>query len=668
MREFATYAPDAFKDYTQKYDYYSGRHRPFITLALCDEALALWLLGMPFLGEDIGDGLDGDVLAAFARLTDTDVGDVDDLLLNPLFEDGITEFDRVAVLLLVLEHERPHAAAMIRRVPWVQEIMREAGLSGKNGPSEISFQYARRPAHYYSLPWLVEMAYSSPESLRALLELPWMLDQHVRTEEWLTDSDRSVGSAVQTVTIFVRHIAGKSDHGLASILRMPFLQTLEPVDLDILDILWETSDAGSSWTDGDTPIQQLLSDPSLEGGITNDNAGDVALADLRVRNPALSSELDSLSWIRDGVSPSENSGILSLWKLEHLGAGIVQSVVRLQWVADGLSRYESSAIRSLEQLVIAARNSKSIEGHSWHVDYVMTIPKKPFMSNIGPSEAALLRSTDLLFQDDKLRERPDLLSDLLESGETQKAERIITLPLAGEVALSVVWPAGIVPDRTVRLGVSVSRTMEIFEKAVRASEELMGLPFPQKQAIALIHNFPNQPLGSHPLGSGGRNAFVTIDPTVSDSVYVITHEVAHAYWWGGPSWIDEGAADFTESWASGRVPESFRSSCRQFDTIYDFVRALERDLSYRGCSYSLGQGMFVDLYNNLGEDAFRRGFSDLYPRILGFVPSEGCGEDIDEGACHLKAAFVDSAAPADAAVAERIINRRYYGTSTSTSH
>ena len=454
---------------------------------------------------------------------------------------------------------------------------------------------------------------------------------------------------------------------MASILRMSFLQTLEPVDLDILDILWETSDAGKNYTDGDTPLRQFLSDPALEGGITEDKLGEVALADLRVRNAALSSELDSLSWIRNGVSPSENPGILSLWKLEHLGAGIFQSVVRQQWVADGLSSYESSAIRSLEQLVIAARNSKSLEDYSWHVNYALTIPNKPFMSSIGPSDAALLRSTSLLFQDDKLRERPDLFITMLESDETQKAERLITLPLAGEVALSVVWPAGIVPDRNVRLGVSVSRTMEIFEKAVRAAEKIVGLPFPQKHAIALIHNFPNVPLGSHPLGSGGRDAFVTIDPTVSDSVYIITHEVAHAYWWGGPSWIDEGGADFIVSWASGSVPDSFRSSCRQFNTIYDFVRALERDFSYRSCSYSLGQGMFVDLYNNLGEEAFRRGFMDLYPRILGFVPREGCSDGIDEGVCYLKAAFVDSAATKDAAVAEEIINRRYYGTSAGLS-
>ena len=661
MREFAAYAPDAFKEYTQRYDYYSGRHRPFITLALCDEALSLRLLGMPFLGEDIGDGLDGDVLAALARLADPDVGDVDELLLHPLLEDGITELDRVAVLLLVLEHEHPDAAAMIRRIPWVQEIMREAGLSANDGLGENSFQYSRRPSHYYSLSWLVEMAYRSPESLRALLELNWMHDQHVQTEEWLTESDRSVASAIQAVVVFVRHVAGKSDYGMASILRMPFLQTLEPGDLDILDILWETSDAGANYTDGETPLRQLLSDPALEGGFTNDKSGDVALADLRVRNPALSSQLESLSWIRDGVSPSENAGILSLWKLEHLGADIFQSVVRQQWVADGLNLYEASAIRSFEQLVLSARNTRAVEDYSWHEEYVLTIPDKPFMRDIGPSDAALLRSTIRLLQNGGMTDRPDLLSTILESGGTQKAERLITLPLAGEVALSVVWPAGLEPDRTVRLGVSVTHTISVFEEAVRATEEFMGLPFPQKHAFVLIHDFP-----TGPLGDGGREAIVTIDPRISDSVAVITHEVAHTYWWGGSRWIHEGGAEFIVAWASGRVPDSVSSSCMHFNTLYDFMRAHRLNFGYDVCSYSLGRGLFVDLYNNLGEEAFRRGFMDLYLRIPGFVPNEGCS-GIDEGVCHLKAAFVDSAAPEHAAVAEEIINRRYYGTSASTS-
>ncbi len=654
MREFAAYAPVAFEEYTQRFNYYSGALQPYITLALCDEALALRLLAMPFLAVDRGDRGDGDVLGALARLTDPDVGDVDELLSHPLLEDGITEIDRVVVLLLVLEHDRPDAAAMIRRIPWVQEIMREAALSAND------IQTSRAPSHHYSLHWLVEMADRSPESLRAFLELPWMKDQHIQTEHWLTDSLSTVESSIHTMATFVRHIAEKSDNGMDTILRMPFLQSLEPHDEDILDILWETSDAGKNYTDGETPLRQLLSDPALEGGITDDNLGDVALADLRVRNPESSSGLESLPWIRDGVSLSETSGILSLWKLEHLGSDIFQSVVRQQWVADGLTVYESSAIRSFEQLVIAARNIKALEDYPWHEEYVLTIPDKPFMRSIGPSDAALLRSTQQLLQEGGMRERPDLLSAILESGETQIEERLITLPLAGEVALSVVWPTGLEPDRTLRFGVSASRTMDLLEEAVSAAEEFMGLPFPQRSAVVLIHNFP----GGGPPAHGGREAFVLVDPSVSDSEYIVRHEVAHAYWAAGASWIVEGGAEFITSWTSGNMPDYVSPSCMHLNTMYDFMRAFRRDghYEYHGCNYTLGEGMFVDLYSNLGEETFRGGFTNLNLRIWGFVPSEGC-IGIDKGVCYLKAAFVDSAVPDDAAVAEEIINRRYYGTS-----
>ena len=655
MREFAVYARDAFKGYTQRFNYYSGALRPFITLAMCDEALALRLLGMPFLAADVGDGLDGDVLDALAQLTGPDVGDVDELLLHPLLEDGITEIDRVVVLLLVLEHEHPDAAAMIQMAPLVQQIMSEAGLSTND------IQTSWSPLHHYSLLRLVEMAYHSPESLPAFLGLPWMQDQSVQLEHWLTDSVWPIDDMISTMVLYVSQVSSKSDFGMASILRMPFLQTLEPNDRDALDILWETSDAGKNYTDGETPLRQLLSDPALEGEITNDNIGELALADLRVRNPEYSSELERLPWILDGVSPSEASGIFSLWRLEHLGTDVFKSVVRQQWVADGLTAHESSAIRSLEQLVIGTQNIKAIDGYAWHEEYVLTIQDKPFMRSIGPSEAALMRASIRLLQNAGMEERTDLLSTILESDGTQKAERLITLPLAGEVALSVIWPADLHPDQSVRLGVSASRTMDIFEEAVRANEELMGLPFPQKHAIVLIHDFP-----TGRLANGGREAFVVIDPRISESVHIITHEVAHAYWSAGDRWIHEGGAEFIAYWSTASVPDYVSSSCAHFNTMYDFVRALQLDFGYDGCNYSMGRGMFFDLYNNLGEEAFRRGFMNLYLRIFGFVPSEGC-IGVDEGVCYLKAAFVDSAVPEDAAVAEEIINRRYHGTSASAS-
>ena len=354
MRAFAAYSPAAFKEYTQKYTYFSGTLYPYIALAKCDEAIALRLLRMPFLAVDVADGRDGDTIAALARLAYTDVGQVDELLSHPLLEGGITEFDRAVVLLLVLEYERPEAAAMIQRLPWVREIIREAELSVND--TVIS----RKPLHYETFHWLLEMGDPAPESLLAFLELPWMQNQSVQIEHWLTDSVKTIDEVIRGMALFVSFVSKKSDLGMASILRMPFLQTLEPHDRDVLEILWETSNAGRSYTDGETPLRQLLSDPALEGGITDDNLGDLALADLRVRNPEYSSGLESLPWVRDGVSPSETSGLLALWKLEHLGKEVFQSVLRQQWVADGLTVYESSATHSFEQLVISTRNTKRV--------------------------------------------------------------------------------------------------------------------------------------------------------------------------------------------------------------------------------------------------------------------------------------------------------------------
>ncbi len=654
LRLFAGKAPAAFDAYTEHISYFTLELRPFITLALCDEDLALRILAMPFMQVGQADGGDAAVLAALARLTDPDVGDVDDVLANPLFEGGITEVDRAPVRLLVMEYEHPEAAALMLSVPWIEDVMREGGL----GDDEI--QLSRAPLHHYSVYALIEMADRSSESLIAFLGLSWMQDQRIQTEDWLIGTRSTVKSSIHTIASRIMSIARKGDATMAGVLAMPFLQTLEPHDRDTLEVLSETSDARHSSTDGGTPLRQLLADPALAGGITDDSLGDVALADLRVRAPDTAGVLESMPWIQDGVSPSEGQGILSLWHLAVLDTDVLDSVVGQPWVEDGLTVYESAALRTLEQLVIASRNMKA---YPWHEEYVLTIPDKSFMDDIGPSDAALLRAAILLLQNGGIRERTDLLETILESGDTQLAERTITLPLAGEVALSIVWPAGLESDPIARQVVDVSRTMDVFERAVREVEEFMGQPFPQKHAVVLIHDYPT---GAQ--ARGGREAFITIDPRISESVSTIAHEVTHAYWSAIATWIVEGAADFMGFLVTDSVPDHSSTSCRGFNTIYDLIRALviEGQFQHRICNYTMGSRLFLDLHDSLGEDAFRQGFAELYLRLWGFVPTEGC-VGIDEGVCYVKAAFVDSAAPEDAAVAEEIIDRRYFGTAADTS-
>ena len=96
----------------------------------------------------------------------------------------------------------------------------------------------------------------------------------------------------------------------------------------------------------------------------------------------------------------------------------------------------------------------------------------------------------------------------------------------------------------------------------------------------------------------------------------LTHEVAHYYWNNnGADWLDEGPAEIMEV-----IHEESRSGYRA--TISDFgsvcplpdLRSLELvDGEAPGdCEYSLGRGLFMDLYHALGPDDFQRGFRDLY--------------------------------------------------------
>ena len=95
---------------------------------------------------------------------------------------------------------------------------------------------------------------------------------------------------------------------------------------------------------------------------------------------------------------------------------------------------------------------------------------------------------------------------------------------------------------------------------------------------------------------------------------------------------------------------------------------LESDVVFESaCNYSLGRAIFRELYNRLGEEAFRRGFARLYLALQNDSyddPSHGeACLDTDLYACYLRKAFLEGATPEQAAIIEEIVARRYYGSS-----
>ena len=135
-----------------------------------------------------------------------------------------------------------------------------------------------------------------------------------------------------------------------------------------------------------------------------------------------------------------------------------------------------------------------------------------------------------------------------------------------------------------------------------------------------------------------------------------------------PSWIAEGGATFLERIAeNARVGTPIRpfndGKCAYAETLLDHDRIVsERSLGdYLGiCPYSLGSGLFVDLYRSLGDEAFRQSFRRLYLKMHRRVHDFEC-KGLERGVCYVKIAFLTDAAPQAAAIALPIINRWYYG-------
>ena len=385
---------------------------------------------------------------------------------------------------------------------------------------------------------------------------------------------------------------------------MPFLASLDQgtKPLGILQVLEDLADFDP------TLLQQLLSSPELRGGITNEHTAILGLLHLELQDPDAAAALNALPWIQDGIDRSDRNGIGALRFVALYSNEVLPLLLTRSWVQDGLTADESEMLLTL----------------------------------------ALLASEAL----DRGGEGVTL----------QIMERQVTLPLAGEVTSLAIWPRGDVSDT------QASRTLDLLEYAVRAQEEFIGLPYPNSYAIVLILDKDERSAGGAiATGAGG---FITIDPPYSDSEGIMAHEAAHTYW---PilylPWMDEGVAEFLESITararSGQPLPQPVDSCSLARNIAELERIPnDIDVYSSACNYTLGESMFLDLYRSLGEEAFRRGFANLNRLLWDDARRGECDGEQERGVCYLKAAFVTDATPRDAAIAEEIIDRRYYGTST----
>jgi len=290
-----------------------------IYLALHDEAATLQILRMPFL-QTKEDGDDYLIVSGFSNLERERPGSLRQILSHPRLLAGITDDHLPFIHLLFLRIRDPRAAATIEALPWVQD--------GLGRPTNRGYSSASHPSVFEegAIKSLARLADKSHELLERLVGKPWMQDGLTYWE-------------LKAVEDFV-DISGWDQSIAHQVLSMPFLETLEMEDAEVLDTL-------RTLFEDKAGLRYVVSHPKLAGGIRNGQRAIVALVQLEWEKPDTAQLIWSLPWVADGIADSDTHGVLVLHRLARESTEAFQVVAAKPWIQDGLTAYEVSVIRDI---------------------------------------------------------------------------------------------------------------------------------------------------------------------------------------------------------------------------------------------------------------------------------------------------------------------------------
>ena len=585
-----------------------------------DEDATLRIIAMPFL-ETIEPG-DGPALRRLAYLGASSTNVLNALLRKPWVEDGLSDPElRIVTNLRPISANDEDAALRVIGLPFLETV---------------------EPTDTAAVDALGRLAHSSSTAFDALMDRAWV--------------EGSIGETEISVIKDIGWITDNDEDAALRVIAMPFLETIEPGDGPGLRTL---AYLGASSTNA---LNALLRKPWVEDGLSDPELRIVTTLRLISANDEDAAlRVIGLPFL-ETVEPTDADAVDDLGRLAHSSSTAFDALMDRAWVEGSIGKTEISVIKGIGWIT---DNDE---------DAALRVIAMPFLETIEPVDGAAVYSLGRLASNNPqvlqqvmvhpslsggitdewakaatavglvAATNPDLIDVLLEPGGVVVEERLIDLPLAGEALLTIIG-----------IGERPASGMDALEHAVRSVETLMGMPFPSSSVIlVLLHLAPAFNAGS----LIALPANVDGSPVSGWFEGAIIHEVAHYYWRGNWGWINEGAAgiieDIVDEARDGKPVDADNFPCALADDIAEFERlSLAGEPGIYRCSYTLGKRIFLDLYRTLGEEAFRRGFTNLYLML-----KEGRLE-----ISHLKDAF-KAAAPEAAAVIDTIAARWYDGAQT----
>ncbi len=553
-----------------------------------------------------------------------------------------------------MEEEAPHLAASIKDLDWVRD-----GIDGRESMVVQDLLYIAAVNHIaasyvVSNNWVrdgVEGAEAeaidrisnidSAEVASSVVSLGWVLDGIDDTEP----------EAIEILSYIANEDIGL---GLPLVSMRWVRDGIEDAEAEAIDWIRNL---------GSTEVASaIVSLGWMQDGIDATESKVIeSLHSIAYYDVAIASAVVSLGWVQDGIDATESGAIENLYSIVYNDADVASVVVSLVWVQDGIKDVEADAIASIsniENTGIASAlvskdwvqegidrvESQAIEEISYlayeDAGAALGVVSMPFLETVEPPDVSAVTSLRWLatyepeafenvmshaalqdgISDDWAHvvatlygvatRNPGLIDVLLDLDRITLYWRTISLPLSGDVVLSII-----------RTGPGVTRSMDLLEHSVRSAEEYMGARLPTNHIGLLYENAVSSTAAGQNFGTHMAILPDYDTPEETDdtgfSGFLIAHEVAHYYWSGNSEWVDEGAAEFMasaiESVRTGRPIEATNSPCVYADNIAQLESLdITRDDSAFGCNYSLGERLFLDINRTLGDARSREGFRQLY--------------------------------------------------------
>ena len=332
-------------------------------------------------------------------------------------------------------------------------------------------------------------------------------------------------------------------------------------------------------------------------------------------------------WVQDGLSDSERNNIDNLL---YIGVGHISNLEQtldLRWMQDDITETEHDAIYQLRRLNYDNKMETAV---------ILTMP---FMASLEPDDVLAIRGMYSLANDgllSPLMDHPTFTSGITDAqttlviaigtlGDLEEINRMLSPGYA--VTENVLMGTDLTPHleiSIVRTGTqSQPGTIESVFDAVEFAEGMMQFAFPTSHVIVVLNEKAVSP-GSAGTNHGFAMGYSPKYEQRQDSwewrqlQAGFVHEIAHYYWRGFIGWIDEGMADTFEYIYGSNHGLSYgqmkpkRKTCEAHDL--QMLSAWDPnpgDASY-GCSYYLGNQLFIELLTNMQSGEFNERVSELY--------------------------------------------------------